>query len=116
MPDAASQLDAVMGLGWSDRLGGCPSGFSSQSERVSSGTASPVHLSRNRPDTVGEVGSGGARAAKREVRVAARGTARNQSPSCLAAERYWDQARWAIGAYAWRFDGLERVPRTGGTA
>ena len=37
-------------------------------------------------------------------------------PICLAAERYWDQARWAIGAYAWRFDGLERVPRTGGTA
>src|SRR4051812_35713604 len=36
--------------------------------------------------------------------------------SCLAAERYWDQARWAIGAYAWRFDGLERAPRAGGTA
>ena len=36
--------------------------------------------------------------------------------SCLAAERYWDQARWAIGAYARRFDGLERAPRAGGTA
>src|SRR3954467_10993115 len=36
--------------------------------------------------------------------------------SCLAAERYWDQARWAITAYAWRFDGLERAPRTGGAA
>jgi hypothetical protein len=34
--------------------------------------------------------------------------------NCLAAERYWDQARWAIEAYAWRFDGLERAPRTGG--
>src|SRR4051812_2098930 len=34
-------------------------------------------------------------------------------PSCLAAERYWDQARWATGAYAWRFDGLERAPRAG---
>src|SRR4051794_16346832 len=39
-----------------------------------------------------------------------------QPPQCLAAERYWDQARWAIGAYAWRFDGLERAPRAGGTA
>ena len=34
----------------------------------------------------------------------------------LAAERYWDQARWAIAACAWRFDGLERAPRAGGTA
>src|SRR4051795_322639 len=24
---------------------------------------------------------------------------------CLAAERCWDQVRWAIEAYAWRFDG-----------
>jgi len=30
-------------------------------------------------------------------------------PSCLVAERYWDQARWAIEAYAWRFDGLGRA-------
>src|SRR3954447_2638657 len=36
--------------------------------------------------------------------------------SCLAAERCWDQARWAITAYAWRFDGLERAPRTGEAA
>src|SRR4051794_3911049 len=36
--------------------------------------------------------------------------------SCLVAEHCWDQARWAIEAYAWRFDGLERAPRTGGTA
>jgi hypothetical protein len=36
--------------------------------------------------------------------------------SCLVAERYWDQARWAIEAYAWRFDGLERMPAAGGTA
>ena len=36
--------------------------------------------------------------------------------NCLVAEHCWDQARWAIEAYAWRFDGLERVPRTGGTA
>src|SRR4051812_4417257 len=35
------------------------------------------------------------------------------SAQCLAAERCWDQARWAIAAYAWRFDGLERAPRTG---
>src|SRR3954467_15358457 len=34
--------------------------------------------------------------------------------SCLVAERYWDQARWAIEAYAWCFEGLERAPRTGG--
>src|SRR3954449_11620704 len=38
------------------------------------------------------------------------------APSCLVAERYWDQARWAIEAYAWRFDGLEHAPRTGGAA
>src|SRR6185503_15613894 len=25
-------------------------------------------------------------------------------PSCLVAERSWDQVRWAIEAYAWRFD------------
>src|SRR3954449_4151986 len=37
-------------------------------------------------------------------------------PSCLAAGRCWDQARWAIGAYAWRFDGLARAPEAGGTA
>ena len=24
-PEIAAELDAVMGLGWSDRLGGCPS-------------------------------------------------------------------------------------------
>src|SRR5689334_25339717 len=24
------------------------------------------------------------------------------SPNCLVAERCWDQARWAIEAYAWR--------------
>src|SRR4051794_39821667 len=35
---------------------------------------------------------------------------------CLAAERYRDQARRAIGAYAWRFDGLGQAPRAGGTA
>jgi hypothetical protein len=35
---------------------------------------------------------------------------------CLVAERYWDQARWAIEAYAWRFDGLERAAVTGGAA
>ena len=33
---------------------------------------------------------------------------------CLVAERYWDQARWAIEAYAWRFDGLGQAPRAGG--
>ena len=37
-------------------------------------------------------------------------------PSCLAVGRYWDQARWAIEAYAWRFDGLGRAPEAGGTA
>jgi acyl-coenzyme A synthetase/AMP-(fatty) acid ligase len=38
----------------------------------------------------------------------------NASPRhvCLAAERCWDQARWAVETYAWRFDGLERAPRT----
>jgi hypothetical protein len=30
---------------------------------------------------------------------------------CLAAERCWDQARWAVEEYAWRFDGLERAPQ-----
>src|SRR3954467_13875473 len=25
--------------------------------------------------------------------------------TCLVAERSWDQVRWAIEAYAWRFDG-----------
>ena len=39
-----------------------------------------------------------------------------QPASCLVAERYWDQARWAIEAYAWRFEGLERALETGGTA
>jgi SRSO17 transposase len=33
------------------------------------------------------------------------------SASCPAAERYRDQARWAIGAYAWRFDGVRRKRR-----
>ncbi len=42
-----------------------------------------------------------------------RGTERAR---CLAAERCWDQARWAIMAYAWRFDGLGRARRAGGTA
>src|SRR4051794_17127028 len=37
-------------------------------------------------------------------------------PSCLAAERYWDQARWAVATYAWRFDGLERTRPAGGVA
>src|SRR3954471_19290825 len=40
----------------------------------------------------------------------------SQPDSCLAAEHYWDQVRWAIGAYAWRFDGLARAPEAGGTA
>jgi Transposase DDE domain group 1 len=35
---------------------------------------------------------------------------------CLAAGRCWDQARWAVETYAWRFDGLERAPRTLGAA
>ena len=39
-----------------------------------------------------------------------------QTRRCLAAERCWDQARWAIETYAWRFDGLERAPEAGGTA
>ena len=35
--------------------------------------------------------------------------------NCLAAERYWDQARWATVMYAWRFDGLdERLGGRGG--
>ena len=46
------------------------------------------------------------------------GAAPNTScgPTCLAAERYRDQARWAVETYAWRFDGLERAPRAGGAA
>lgn len=28
--------------------------------------------------------------------------------SCLVAERCWDAARWAIKAYAWRFEGVRR--------
>lgn len=28
--------------------------------------------------------------------------------NCLVAERRWDAARWAIKAYAWRFDGVRR--------
>ena len=33
-------------------------------------------------------------------------------PSCLVAERCWDQVRWAIEEYTWRFDGLRRrAPR-----
>jgi hypothetical protein len=31
---------------------------------------------------------------------------------CLVAERCWDQVRWAIEEYTWRFDGLRRrAPR-----
>src|SRR3954469_11699140 len=26
------------------------------------------------------------------------------APNCLVAERCWDQVRWAIEAYAWRFE------------
>jgi hypothetical protein len=37
-------------------------------------------------------------------------------PSCLVAERCWDQARWAVDEYAWRFDGLERACEAGGAA
>jgi hypothetical protein len=44
------------------------------------------------------------------------GKDQTQLVECLAVERYWDQARWAIMAYAWRFDGLGRAPRAGGTA
>ena len=29
-------------------------------------------------------------------------------PTCLAAKRCWDQVRWAIEAYAWRFDGCAK--------
>ncbi|HEX6014254.1 MAG TPA: hypothetical protein VFY87_21145, partial [Geminicoccaceae bacterium] len=35
---------------------------------------------------------------------------------CLAAEHCWDQARWAVEAYAWRFDGLGRAPGARGAA
>ena len=35
---------------------------------------------------------------------------------CLAAERCWDRARWAIEMYAWRFDGLERTRPARGAA
>ncbi|MPR13861.1 hypothetical protein FS320_44465 [Microvirga tunisiensis] len=28
--------------------------------------------------------------------------------SCLVAERCWDQVRYAIEEYTWRFDGLRR--------
>jgi hypothetical protein len=31
-----------------------------------------------------------------------------RQPSCLVAERSWDQVCWAIEAYAWRFDGCAR--------
>jgi hypothetical protein len=31
--------------------------------------------------------------------------------SCLVAERCWDQVRWAIENYTWRFDGSRRPPR-----
>ena len=34
--------------------------------------------------------------------------------NCLVAERCWDQARWAVEAYAWRFDGFDRLSRAGG--
>ncbi|MPR23884.1 hypothetical protein FS320_01270 [Microvirga tunisiensis] len=30
------------------------------------------------------------------------------STSCLVAERCWDQVRYAIEEYTWRFDGLRR--------
>ncbi|MGF9760248.1 hypothetical protein AAII07_34180 [Microvirga sp. 0TCS3.31] len=30
---------------------------------------------------------------------------------CLVAERCWDQVRWAIENYTWRFDGSRRPPR-----
>src|SRR3954452_12314230 len=33
---------------------------------------------------------------------------RSRPHSCLAAERCWDQVRWAIEAYAWRFDGCAK--------
>ena len=46
----------------------------------------------------------------------AAGLAPTRRLSCLAAERCWDQARWAVVTYAWRFDGLERAPEAGGTA
>jgi hypothetical protein len=36
--------------------------------------------------------------------------------NCLVAVRCWDQVRWAIGAYAWRFDGLGRASEAGGAA
>ncbi len=29
--------------------------------------------------------------------------------SCLSAERCWDQVRWSIEAYAWRFEGSRRA-------
>ncbi len=37
-----------------------------------------------------------------------------QQLSCLVARRYWDQVRWAIEAYAWRFDGLDQALVAGG--
>ena len=33
------------------------------------------------------------------------------SASCLVAEHCWDQVRWAIEAYAWRFERLARPAR-----
>src|SRR3954452_15277907 len=35
-------------------------------------------------------------------------SASSESGCCLAAERCWDQVRWAIEAYAWRFDRCAR--------
>src|SRR3954468_15749537 len=52
---------------------------------------------------------------ERRKEAALKGAA-SRDPNCLVAERCWDQARWAIEAYAWRFDGLEHAPRTGGAA
>jgi hypothetical protein len=37
-------------------------------------------------------------------------------PTCLVAERFWDQVRWAIEAYAQRFHGLARASQAGGAA
>src|SRR3954467_6020165 len=36
-------------------------------------------------------------------------------PSCLVAERCWDQVRWAIEAYAWRFESSRGAPGTRNT-
>src|SRR3954452_21677403 len=52
----------------------------------------------------------------RDGHVSTEPSGRCWRPTCLVAERYWDEARWAIEAYAWRFEGLERAPLVGGTA